>query len=463
MTGLSRRPSNPSPLRILLTNGRFPVSLDLARQLRLLSHTVIVADPMHYHVCKFSRSTKKSYQVPAPRVDAAGYIQAILGIIRDESIDFVIPMHEEIFYLAESREPEIVNRLLAPPWEILLKLHNKFAFSQWLRSIGLSTPVAHLCRSRADVERLLQEPGEWAVKPVFGRACCNVFHLRQGDEIPESCNVGEDTQYIAQQWITGQRYCSYMVIRTGRVQAFSLYPVQDTIDGSSCVYFRSVAHPAIEEYCTRIATALPGVSAQLAFDFIDVPGQGVMAIECNPRATSGIHLFSGTPLLAQALVSGPPAPPPRASSPLAYSSFTVVPPLGAKRQLAPGMLMWQKSERGMKAYLEHMGRLMGSKDVVFSKSDLLPSLMQPFLLTSYYEICRERKLGLPEMFQWDLVWLVESSLGKKKGVEETEGTWLGEPEELKEKEEIVRQRLVERKDSGVVREQFEDSQDGTVA
>jgi hypothetical protein len=125
--------------------------------------------------------------------------------------------------------------------------------------------------------------------------------------------------------------------------------------------------------------------------------------------------------------------------------------------------MWQKSERGIKAYLGHMGRLMGSKDVVFSKSDLLPSLMQPFLLTSYYEICRERKLGLPEMFQWDLVWLVESSLGKKKGVEETESTWLGEPEELKEKEEIVRQILEERRDSGVVREQFEDSQDGTMA
>ncbi|KAA8909400.1 hypothetical protein FN846DRAFT_942609 [Sphaerosporella brunnea] len=470
--GLSRRSPNPSPLRILLTNGRFPVSLDLARQLRLLSHTiVIVADPMHYHVCKFSRSTKKSYQVPAPRVDAGGYIQSILSIIREEKIDLIIPMHEEIFYLAESREPEIVNRLFAPPWEILLRLHNKFSFAEWLRSVGLLTPVSHLCRSRADVERLLQAPGEWAVKPVFGRAARNVYHLRQGDKIPDSCDVGEGNHYIAQQWLTGQRYCSYMVIRAGRVQAFCLYPVQDTIDGSSCVYFRSIAHPAVEEYCTRIAAALPGVGAQLAFDFIEVPGQPVVAIECNPRATSGIHLFSGTPLLAQALVSGPPAPPPSAEAAPAYTTFTVVPPLGAKRQLAPGMLMWQKSERGVKAYLEHMGRLMGSKDVVFSKSDLLPSLMQPFLLTSYYEICRERKLGLPEMFQWDLVWMVETSLGTKgPGGEErgNEGVAIGEKLEKRRSEDSEGGGPCwmctpeDRRDSGVVREQFEDSQDGSV-
>lgn len=57
-------------LNILLSNGRFPVSIDLARQLKLAGHNVYVVDPMHCHVCKFSNSVKKSYQVPAPHVDA---------------------------------------------------------------------------------------------------------------------------------------------------------------------------------------------------------------------------------------------------------------------------------------------------------------------------------------------------------------------------------------------------------
>ncbi|KAI5843596.1 hypothetical protein BZA05DRAFT_316440, partial [Tricharina praecox] len=408
MPCFSRRSKNPHPLRILLTNGRFPVTVDLARQLFLLSHTVFVADPMHYHVCKFSRAVKKSYFVPSPHIDAPGFISGIVAAVRDANIDLIIPMHEEIFYLAESKHPELLARMLAPPWETLMMLHNKWSFSEWLGSIGLRRPAAHLCRSREDVLRLLadtdtgEEADGWAVKPVFGRAASNVFHLRRGDEVPQECvdDMSQGAEYIAQEWLSGQRYCSYMVIRGGRVQAFSLYPVQDTIDGSSCVYFRSIAHPAIEEYVVAIAKNLPTVGAQLAFDFVETRSGEVMAFECNPRATSGIHLFSGTPLLAQALVSGPPAPP----IPYHYTTFTIVPPQGAARQLAPGMMMWKRSERGVKAYLQHMKRLTGSKDVVFSSRDLMPSLMQPFLLTSYYEICRERGLALPVMFQWDLVW-----------------------------------------------------------
>jgi len=425
MCCIPRRSKNPHPLRILLTNGRFPVSVDLARQLFLLSHTVFVADPMHYHVCKFSRAVKKSYFIPSPHIDSPGFINAIVEAVRDANIDLIIPMHEEIFYLAESKHREILKRMLAPPWETLLMLHNKWTFSEWLGEVGLGRPNARLCRSREDVERVLSDAATgdsddgWAVKPVFGRAASNVSHLRRGDEVPNECadDLENGAEYIAQEWITGQRYCSYMVVRFGRVQAFSLYPVQDTIDGSSCVYFRSIAHPEIEEYVTTIAKNLPDVVGQLAFDFVETE-RGIMAIECNPRATSGIHLFSGTPLLAQALVSGPPAPP----IPTQYTTFTVIPPQGASRQLAPGMMMWKRSERGVKAYLQHMKRLTGSKDVVFSSHDLMPSLMQPFLLTSYYEICREKRLALPEMFQWDLVWEPSTSLEARKRKVGDQGT-----------------------------------------
>jgi hypothetical protein len=74
------------------------------------------------------------------------------------------------------------------------------------------------------------------------------------------------------------------------------------------------------------------------------------------------------------------------------------------------MLMWKRShaDNHYKAvaieYLNHMKRLIFSRDVMWSWMDLTPSLMQPFLLTSYYEICREKNLKLPTMFQHDYVW-----------------------------------------------------------
>lgn len=51
-------------LNILLSNGRFPVSIDLARQLKPAGHNVYAVDPMHYHVCKFPTPLGKVTRYP---------------------------------------------------------------------------------------------------------------------------------------------------------------------------------------------------------------------------------------------------------------------------------------------------------------------------------------------------------------------------------------------------------------
>jgi len=424
-----------TPFNVLLTNGRFPASLALARQLKLAGHRVYVVDSMHYHICKFSVDVKHSYRVPVPREDGPGFIGAVKRAILTANIDLVIPIHEEIFYLARAAESDhdLRSKLFAPPFKTLIRMHSKWHFAQFLTSIGLDAPKSRLCRCYKDVQNL--DPSkEWALKPEFGRASLNVFHLCPGKPLPElehnGLNVGYEDHYVAQEWLHGQRYCSYAVLQNGCVAAFALYPVKDTIDGSSCVYFQAVEHPRIHTLVDQIAQALPDISGQLAFDWIETnetPSR-LVAIECNPRATSGIYLFSGTSNLAHAVTSAissapttstyfnslPPSSSPdpssSASSPLSAKPTSVSAKPGARRQLAPGMLMWRRTKAdhdcktALKEYLSHMKRLMCSRDVIFSRRDLLPSLMQPFLLTSYYEICRERKMNLPKMFQWDMIW-----------------------------------------------------------
>lgn len=374
-------------LNILLSNGRFPVSIDLARQLKFAGHNVFVVDPMHYHVCRFSRAVRKSFWAPAPHVDAAGYVDCVRRAVEEAKIDLIIPMHEEIFHLAELADEAILKRLFSFPFTTLIRLHNKWEFSKFLGKVGLDAPKAWLCRSMTDVYNLPLGSTELALKPVYGRAATNVHHLYPDKPLPSGITISDTNHYIAQEWITGERFCSYSVFRGGRVYAFAVYPVVDTIDGASCVYFQSVDHPRIRAYVERLAAALPDVSGQLALDLIETEDR-LVAIECNPRATSGIHLWSGKTDLARAFTESYPA---------------VVKP-GARRQVIPGMLMWSGEGAGPGEYVRHMKRLMGTKDVLFSKRDILPSLMQPFLLTSYYEICRERKMDIPTMFQWDLVW-----------------------------------------------------------
>jgi hypothetical protein len=55
--------------------------------------------------------------------------------------------------------------------------------------------------------------------------------------------ISENVYYTAQEWVYGSRYCSYSVVRDGRLRALAIYPVKDTLDDSSCVYFESTEHP----------------------------------------------------------------------------------------------------------------------------------------------------------------------------------------------------------------------------
>ncbi|KAF8966930.1 hypothetical protein BDZ97DRAFT_1903600 [Flammula alnicola] len=375
------RATNANPLNILLTNGRFPVSLDLARQLKLAGHHVYVVDCMHYHVCKFSRDVKRSFRVPVPHEDPSGFIEGVKRAVQNADIHLIIPLHEEIFCLAEAAESdeEIRSRLLSPPFDTLIRLHSKWDFSRFLTSCGLEAPHSVLCKSYQDVERL-DRTREWALKPVFGRASMNIFHLKPTEPLPtpgeRGFQIDDENHYVAQEWLRGSRYCSYSVLQDGIVVAFGVYPVQDTIDGSSCVYFESIEHNEIRAFVDHLAQALVGVSGQLAFDFVEAetgdPNSPtrLLPIECNPRATAGIHLWSGTPDLARVMTVYPFAP-------------TGISKDRARRQLAPGMLMWQRtkgesSKLALKEYLRHMKHLMGSRD--------------------------GKNLKLPTMFQYDLVW-----------------------------------------------------------
>lgn len=279
----------------------------------------------------------------------------------------------------------------------LVKLHSKWQFNQILAQAGLDRPSTTLCQSEADFKTVdLSE--ELAIKPEFGRATAGVHHHKPGEALPRNvlASASPGTRYVAQEWVRGRAFCSYAVARAGHLAAFVVYPVEETLDGSSCVYFKSVAHARIREYCAAFArhTRLTG---RFALDFIEEDSDAgrLVAIECNPRATSGVHLYSGTSALAQALTD--------ASG--ADADVALATP-GTRRQVAPGMLMWDRAggRPTLRRWLKHMGRLMGTLDVVFSWRDLAPTLTQPFFLTSYYEIAREREMSIAEMFQDDLVW-----------------------------------------------------------
>ena len=152
---------------VLLTLGRLPKALELARALNAAGARVIVAEPFGSHVCRVSRAVSKSIRVPAPNSDPEGYLTALENIVHAEHVELVVPVSEEALHaskLAGRLPPR--TKLYSPVHAQLARLHDKLAFNRTAHSLGLAVPETH--EGPAPGAQGLTESADYIVKPAHG-------------------------------------------------------------------------------------------------------------------------------------------------------------------------------------------------------------------------------------------------------------------------------------------------------
>jgi hypothetical protein len=375
---------------VLLTQGRSASALCLARQLHRCGHRVVTVDSIKFTVCSYSNAVHRALQVRSPRRCPDGFIEDVRQIVHAQRIDCIVPIFEEGLYLAQ--DPQLAARLFAPPFAQWRALHDKYSFAQVAQAAGLLVPHTVLLRCQADLAQL-DRSQRYAIKPCYSQAALHLVVLRPGDPLPQ-LPLSPQAPYVAQAWVDGQRYCSYGVYRDGVVQAHAVYPVDYTIDGHSCVYFRAVAHPKVDAWAHSMAAHLR-LTGQAAYDFIEAADGKLYAIECNPRATSGVHLFADSPQLAQAIAGAG-----------CFGAAGAKPPVRRARQVATGMLMyvWRRRVRPRRSFWAYLKTLVATPDAVWSRADPLPALTQPLALGALLQIAWRLGCSLPAAFLFDFVW-----------------------------------------------------------
>ena len=310
-------PATRDSRTVLLTLGRLPVAIDIARSFSALGWRVIVADPFRMHLARMSKAVERCYRVTPPNTDAARFADDLLRIVRDEQVALVIPVSEESLYVAGIRDrlPGDVS-LFCPSQDDMLSLHDKFRFVRLAESFGLSVPETCLVGhpGHADITR----DGDYVSKPRLSCSGRNVRIHRAGDSPPT------DRDLVLQRRIDGAHVSSFSVVVAGSVYSTSVYR-GTVMDGSVAVCFEEVADAdPVHDWVAAFA-ARSQHSGFLSFDFIIEDGVPC-AIECNPRATSGIH-FVASADLAPAILGDTRAvthSPVRRRLTESYSCFTAV-------------------------------------------------------------------------------------------------------------------------------------------
>jgi hypothetical protein len=374
---------------VLLTLGRLPKALDIARAFAAAGWRVIIAEPFRHHLAGASRDVAASFQVTAPAANHAAYIGELRDIVVRENAALVIPVSEETMHVAHLRDllPRGVT-LFTMPAALVLDLHDKFRFIARAGAYGLDVPAtARLGDPRGAA---LAADGDVVVKPALSCSGRGVRFLPRGTRLPAP---ETEPPAIVQRLVPGAVYSTCTVAHQGRAVATVIYR-GGIMSGTVAVSFEIVpGHAAITRWVETFvaATCYTGF---ISFDFVVDSAGRAFAIECNPRATSGLHFMQPQDLVA-AIV---------APDSVRAARMRPEPEL---QQFYASLTEMQKSITNRKRFVANARRLCRARDVTWSWRDPMPFVTMPF--TSWKIISMSIKQGktFGEVAMLDVGWYAD--------------------------------------------------------
>lgn len=271
---------------VLLTLGRLPVSLELARAFAAAGWRVVVLDSISWHLCRASKAVHKCIKVPSPKAHPEGYKKTILTIVLNEGIELVVPISEEGVYIASLSDslPESV-KLLSVQQAEWIRLHDKWQCMTFLHNAGLSVP--HTETLSTALSSSTKATKRCVLKKRLTAAGSGLQILDIGQSYP-AVNNAED--WIVQPLLSGPELCVFSVFHDGALQLRVGY-AGILMDGSVSVAFERIELPLdVVQWLIRFGEVTQ-YTGMASFDFMQNDDSKWCALECNPRATSGIHFI----------------------------------------------------------------------------------------------------------------------------------------------------------------------------
>jgi hypothetical protein len=240
---------------------------------------------------------------------------------------------------------------------------------------GLTVPFTFRATTAEELRGAIDGIGQGRIvlKPEFSRFATRTSILERDQVWSRVEELADGTPWCVQEFLPGKEYCSYSLARNGRLLAHLTYSHEFKAGKGAGICFESISHPAIEAWVARFVEST-GFTGQIAFDFIEDESGVVRALECNPRSTSGLHLFANHRAFLD-LLSGQEGTP----DPLR-------PHVGEKAQLRLAMLIYGLPAVGSWHRLTlWISIFFGAREVVFDSRDPIPFFDQ---FITFYHLVR---------------------------------------------------------------------------
>jgi glutathione synthase/RimK-type ligase-like ATP-grasp enzyme len=286
-------------MHVLILGARAPACLEWARAFHASGWRVTAADSLNWPLTRSSCAIHSYLKLPEPRSNPALWIETLRRLIEERGIDLILPTCEEVFYLSHGiRQLAPLCRVMTSDFSTMHRLHHKYQFAEMTASWSITAPETWLLESDDAVLALPTTPNELVFKPVYSRFASRTL-LRPKREALNKIHPTPAQPWVAQRYVAGREHCSFSLLVEGRLTAHACYHPRYRVGSGSGIYFEPSDPPEIRKFLEEFGNAC-GYTGQVGFDFIETPDGHFRVLECNPRATSGVHLFDDRP---QALVA----------------------------------------------------------------------------------------------------------------------------------------------------------------
>jgi predicted ATP-grasp superfamily ATP-dependent carboligase len=348
-----------------------------------------MAESLREHLCQPSNAIKTNFVVPAPRWDRDAFIAALKKIIEKNKVDLLIPTCEEVFHIAMRRE-ELPCTVLTESINKLDQLHNKWTFVINAVEHGLSIPETMLVTSMDTLFHAYAHWQELVLKPAYSRFAARTLILPSLKQASSTLTFGVNAPWVAQGYVRGTEICTYSVCHNGHITAHTAYPSTFTAGQGATIVFQHFDHPAIFQW-VKTFVMRNHFTGQIAFDFMQTPDGQIYALECNPRATSGVHLLASHPQFVEAFIN----PLMDCITPIDNSSY----------MLSTAMLIYALPAAFKKNNVKQwIKTFFTSNDVILDFNDPLPFLLQFRSLLAYMKLARDKGISPLEASTFDIEW-----------------------------------------------------------
>jgi 1-aminocyclopropane-1-carboxylate deaminase/D-cysteine desulfhydrase-like pyridoxal-dependent ACC family enzyme len=395
-------PANSAGSAVLVTGGRAPVAVILARVLAAAGFRVFTADSLTPALTAYSQAVESHLSLPSPRFAPEACAQAIVRAAREFGIRRLLPTCEEVYHLAAQRSLlESVLEPLFPDLAVLDRLHNKHTCMQLAADLGLRAPTTTLVRDPADLDAP-HISGEGILKRCYSRFSSHVVRLPPDPAKRQAAarEALDGAAWVHQDYVPGRDVCSYTLCRAGRPWYHVAYATPYRVGAGAGVYYESI--PGTESLA--FAAALAGATnftGQLSLDFrAPHSGEGpagLTLLECNPRATMGAALAAADaafPAVLADWIEGKREPP----SP-------ILAPACLRRQMKAAMLLYGCRGRAADRTLgDWLRDWLGTPDALADRADPRPARAQYAVLATYSRRARAAGMTLTGFTTHDLEW-----------------------------------------------------------